>query len=170
MPAHPVVTTRRTALAVAAGVAGVAVGGCTSDSPDDPADPASTSAPPVDADEESDVFQTAVTFHLGRLGVPVIAQFTVPEPRTIVMHIVEGEGVGSIVETHATPLGDGPDGRPRTAVIEAVIAKSERTGFGYSLRAAPLLRPVMRLAAARLWRDDLAYAERRYALRSKEAH
>ena len=127
-------------------------------------------APPVDADEESDVFQTAVTFHLGRLGVPVIAQFTVPEPRTIVMHIVEGEGVGSIVETHATPLGDGPDGRPRTAVIEAVIAKSERTGFGYSLRAAPLLRPVMRLAAARLWRDDLAYAERRYALRSKEAH
>ncbi|MBU3752072.1 MAG: Rieske (2Fe-2S) protein, partial [Mycobacterium sp.] len=127
-------------------------------------------APPVDADEESDVFQTAVTFHLGRLGVPVIAQFTVPEPRTIVMHIVEGEGVGSIVETHATPLGSGPDGRPRTAVIEAVIAKSERTGFGYSLRAAPLLRPVMRLAAARLWRDDLAYAERRYALRSRESH
>ncbi len=51
MPARPVVTTRRTALAVAAGVTGLAVGGCTSDSPDDPADPATTSAPPVDADQ-----------------------------------------------------------------------------------------------------------------------
>jgi hypothetical protein len=128
------------------------------------------SAPPVDADEESDIFQTAVTFHLGRLGLPVIAQFTVPEPRTVVMHIVEGQGVGSVVETHATPLGNGPDGRPRTAVIEAVIAQSDRTGFQYSLRAAPLLRPVMKLAAARLWRDDLDYAERRYALRTKGTH
>ena len=51
MPAHPVVTTRRTALALAAGVTGVAVSGCTSDSPEDPADPARTSAPPVDADQ-----------------------------------------------------------------------------------------------------------------------
>ena len=128
------------------------------------------SAPPVNADEDADVFQTAVTFHLGRLGVPVIAEFSVPEPRTIVMHIVEGEGVGSVVETHATPLGAGPDGRARTAVIEAVIAHSDRTGFGYSLPAAPLLRPVMKLMAARLWRDDLEYAERRYALRTKESH
>jgi hypothetical protein len=75
-----------------------------------------------------------------------------------------------VVETHATPLGNGPDGRPRTAVIEAVIAQSDRTGFQYSLRAAPLLRPVMKLAAARLWRDDLEYAERRYTLRSKGTH
>jgi hypothetical protein len=104
------------------------------------------------------------------LGIPVIAQFTAPEPRTVVMHIVEGQGVGSVVETHATPLGKGPDGRPRTAVIEAVIAQSDRTGFQYSLRAAPLLRPVMKLAAARLWRDDLDYAERRYALRTKGTH
>lgn len=127
------------------------------------------SAPPVDADDESDVFLVAVTFHLGRVGVPVIAEFTTPEPRTIVMHIVEGQGVGSVVETHATPLGDGADGRPRTAVIEAVIAQSDRTGFQYSLRAAPVLKPLMRLAAARLWRDDLEYAERRYALRAKES-
>jgi len=28
----------------------------------------------------------------------------------------------------------------------------------------------MKLGAARLWRDDLAYAERRYALRAKESH
>ena len=123
-------------------------------------------APPVDADDDSDVFLVAVTFHLGRVGVPVIAEFTVPEPRTIVMHIVDGEGVGSVVETHATPIGPGPDGRPRTAVIEAVIAQSDRTGFQHSLRAAPLIRPLMRFAAARLWRDDLIYAERRYKLRA----
>ena len=128
------------------------------------------SAPPVDADEDADIFTVAVTFHFGRLGMPVIAAFSVPEPRTVVMHIVEGEGVGSVVETHATPIGPGPDGRPRTAVIEAVIAASGRTGFQLSLLGAPLLRPLMKLGAARLWRDDLAYAERRYALRAKESH
>lgn len=128
------------------------------------------SAPPVDAGEDADVLQVAVTFHLGRLGVPVIAEFTVPEPRTIVMHIVDGEGAGSVVETHATPIGTGPDGRPRTAVIEAVIAQSDRPGFLRSLRAAPLIQPVMRFAAARLWRDDLIYAERRYALRARGTH
>lgn len=128
------------------------------------------SAPPVDAGEDADVLQVAVTFHLGRLGVPVIAEFTVPEPRTIVMHIVDGEGAGSVVETHATPIGTGSDGRPRTAVIEAVIAQSDRPGFLKSLRAAPLIQPVMRFAAARLWRDDLIYAERRYALRARGTH
>lgn len=128
------------------------------------------SAPPVDADDDADIFTVAVTFHLGRLGMPVITAFSVPEPRTVVMHIVEGEGVGSVVETHATPIGPGPDGRPRTAVIEAVIAASGRTGFQLSLLGAPLLRPLMKLGAARLWRDDLAYAERRYALRAKESH
>lgn len=128
------------------------------------------SAPPVDADDDADIFTVAVTFHLGRLGMPVITAFSVPEPRTVVMHIVEGEGVGSVVETHATPIGPGPDGRPRTAVIEAVIAASGRTGFQLSLLGAPLLRPLMKLGAARLWRDDLAYAERRYALRAQESH
>lgn len=67
-----------------------------------------------------------------------------------------------MVETHATPLGRGPDGHPRTAVIEAVVACSGRRGFAVA-RAG---RPVMRRAAARLRRDDLAYAERRYRLRS----
>lgn len=124
------------------------------------------SAPPVDADDDADVFTVAVTFHFGRLGVPVIAEFTVPEPRTVVMHVVDGEGVGSVVETHATPIGPGPDGRARTAVIEAVIAQSDRDGFRQFLRAAPIIQPLMKIGAARLWRDDLAYAERRYALRA----
>jgi hypothetical protein len=47
-----------------------------------------------------------------------------------------------------------------------VIATSARPGFAVARTAAPLLRPLMRRAATRLWRDDLAYAERRYALRS----
>jgi len=32
------------------------------------------------------------------------------------------------VETHATPVGLGPDGAPRTAVVEAVVASSPRPG------------------------------------------
>ncbi|MCI4675324.1 DUF5914 domain-containing protein [Candidatus Mycolicibacterium alkanivorans] len=127
------------------------------------------SAPAVDADEQNDRFLVAVTFRMGRVGVPVIAEFTAPEPRTIVMRIVDGEGAGSVVETHATPIGPGPDGRPRTAVLEAVIAQSDRTGFRHSLRVAGLITPLMRAAAARLWRDDLAYAERRFALRASSS-
>jgi Domain of unknown function (DUF5914) len=63
-------------------------------------------------------------------------------------------------------MGLGFDNRPRTAVIEAVIAHSDRTGFNRARRAAPLLSGLMRLAASRLWRDDLAYAERRYQVRT----
>jgi hypothetical protein len=126
-------------------------------------------APPADDEvpEEMDRFLVAVTFRIGRMGVPVVAEFTSPEPRTIVMRIVDGEGTGSVVETHATPVGPGTDGLPRTAVLEAVIAHSDRPGFGHALRAAPLIKPVMRRAATRLWRDDLAYAERVYRQRTR---
>lgn len=117
---------------------------------------------------DADRFVVAVTFRvLGRLGAPVRAEFTSPEPRTVVMRILDGEGAGSVVETHATPLGPGPDGRPRTAVTEAVIAVSDRPGFVLARYATPALRPLMARVAARLWRDDLAYAERRYHLRSQ---
>ncbi|WP_189295681.1 DUF5914 domain-containing protein [Streptomyces cinerochromogenes] len=114
-----------------------------------------------------DAFTVDVSFKLaGRLVVPVRAVFTAPEPRTVVMRITEGEGAGSVVETHATPLGPDALGRPRTAVTEAVLAVSGRPGFAVARRAAPLLRPLVRAAAGRLWRDDLAYAERRWRLRS----
>lgn len=116
--------------------------------------------------EQADRFLVAVTFRIGRLGVPVIAEFTCPEARTIVMRIVDGEGAGSTVETHAVPIGLGPDSRPRTAVLEATIAHSDRPGFRRASRVAPLITPMMRYTAARLWRDDLAYAERRYELRA----
>ncbi len=116
--------------------------------------------------EHVDHFLVAVTFRMGRLGVPVIAEFSCPEARTIVMRIVEGEGTGSIVETHATPMGSGSDGRPRTAVLEATIAHSDRPGFKRAPWVAPLISPFMRYAATRLWRDDLAYAERHYRVRA----
>lgn len=121
---------------------------------------------PTDAGDE-DAFVVDVSFKLaGRLVVPVRAVFTAPEPRTVVMHITDGEGQGSVVESHATPLAPDDRGRPRTAVVEAVVAASDRPGFAVARRAAPLLRPLMRAAAGRLWRDDLAYAERRWHLRS----
>jgi hypothetical protein len=116
--------------------------------------------------EAVDTFLVAVTFRIGRVGVPTVAEFSSPEARTIVMRIVDGEGVGSVVETHATPIGLGPDKLPRTAVIEATVAHSERSGFRRALSAGPLITPLMRLAATRLWKDDLAYAERRYQLRA----
>jgi hypothetical protein len=125
-------------------------------------------SPPADDDlpEELDRFLVAVTFRIGRLGVPVVAEFTSPEPRTIVMRIVDGEGAGSVVETHATPVGSGPDGLPRAAVLEAVIAHSDRPGFAHATRVAPLIKPLMRHSATRLWRDDLEYAERIFKLRN----
>jgi hypothetical protein len=127
-------------------------------------------SPPTghDLPENADRFLVAVTFRIGRFGVPVVAEFTSPERRTIVMRIVDGEGTGSVVETHATPVGPGPEGRPRTAVLEAVIAHSDRSGFAHTRHAAPLIRPLMRYAATRLWRDDLAYAERLCHLRAQD--
>jgi hypothetical protein len=125
-------------------------------------------SPPAEDEvpEEIDRFLVAVTFRIGRVGIPVVAEFTSPEPRTIVMRVVDGEGSGSVVETHATPLGPGPDGLSRTAVLEAVVAHSDRPGFVHAVRAAPLIKPFMRWAATRLWRDDLEYAERIFRLRT----
>lgn len=125
------------------------------------------SAPAVDCTDAEDRFLVEVTFTLGkRVGVPVRAAFTCPDPRTITMEIVDGEGLGSVVETHATPLRPGADGRPRTAVIEAVVAHSDRYGFEHTRKIGAALRPLMSMALRRLWVDDLDYAERRYTLRN----
>ncbi|BBG02418.1 MULTISPECIES: DUF5914 domain-containing protein [Pseudonocardia] len=127
------------------------------------------SAPAVtDVTEADDRFLVTVTFKVGpRIGVPVQAEFVCPEPRTVVMRIVDGEGLGSVVETHATPRGPGRDGRPRTSVVEAVVAGSDRPGFAVASRLAPAIRPAMAAAATKLWRDDLDYAERRYEMRTR---
>jgi nitrite reductase/ring-hydroxylating ferredoxin subunit len=118
--------------------------------------------------DNGDRFLVDVAYRLGsRWAVPVRAAFTAPGPRTVVMEIVDGEGATSVVETHATPLTPPHSPAPRTAVVEAVLATSSRRGFTVARAAAPLLRPLMRRASARLWRDDLDYAERRWQLRSR---
>ena len=111
--------------------------------------------------QDADSITVRVVYRvLGRIGIEVDARFACPDRRTIAMTIVDGEGTGSVVETHATPLGPG-----RTAIVEATLATSERPGFWLARRSAPLVRPLMEWAAHRLWRDDAAYAERRYAVR-----
>jgi hypothetical protein len=119
-------------------------------------------------DETDDAIDLVVSYKVvGSYSVEVTARFETPEPRTIVMTIVDGEGAGSVVETHATPIVSGAPGRaPRTAVIEATLATSERPGFVHALRGASIARPLIKLSAARLWKDDARYAERRYAVRT----
>jgi isorenieratene synthase len=98
----------------------------------------------------------------GPFGIEVDARFDCPDPDTIVMTILRGEGAGSVVETHATSIEMG-----RAAIIEATLATSERSPFWTVTRGlSRVLRPFVRMAAQRLWVDDAAYAERRYALRT----
>ena len=104
-------------------------------------------------EQAPDSIVVRVTFRATRrMGIEVDARS---------MTIVDGEGAGSVVETHATPVLPG-----RCAIIEATVATSDRFGFRLALRAAGLVRRRMQLAARRLWVEDAAYAERRYALRT----
>ena len=116
---------------------------------------------------DEDFFLVSVMFRMGPFGAPAIAKFSCPDARTIVMHIVDGEGAGSVVETHATQLTSRPGHPPQTVILEASIAYSDRPWFQRSTRIASLITPVMGYAAGRLWRDDLVYAERRYLMRTK---
>jgi isorenieratene synthase len=115
---------------------------------------------------EDDVVVRVVKRLAGPIAVEVDARFHSPEPRTIAMTIISGEGRGSVVETHATPMEPG-----RTAVVEASLATSERVGFRVLRALAPVrrwLRPLLERTSRRLWVDDAAYAERRYELRTRE--
>ena len=71
------------------------------------------SRPPADEDipDESDRFLVAVTFRIGRLGMPVVVEFTSPEPRTIVMRIVDGK-VPAASSKNTPPLGRAPTDYP----------------------------------------------------------
>jgi isorenieratene synthase len=114
-------------------------------------------------DQQDDEITVRVAYRvLGPMAVEVDARFHCPDARTIVMTIVRGEGQGSVVETHATPTRPG-----RTAIIEATLASSARPGFEYARKATPLLRPLMKWAATRLWHEDAEYAERLYTLRTR---
>ena len=113
-------------------------------------------------DQSHDAITVRVVYRATRrMGVEVDARFHCPDPRTIVMSIVDGEGTGSVVETHATPVRPGI-----CAIVEATVATSERLGFRLAMRAAGLVRRRMQASARRLWVEDAAYAERRYALRT----
>jgi hypothetical protein len=121
-----------------------------------------------DAASSDDRLVTDVAFRVTRrYAVPVRAEFTCPDARTIVMTITDGEGEGSIVETHATLVAHDRSGRPTTVVTEATIAHSDRKGFGVARGLARLLRPAVASTARRLWVDDMAYAERRWLLRDR---
>jgi isorenieratene synthase len=112
-------------------------------------------------DQREDAITVRVAYRLiGPLAVEVDARFHCPDPRSIVMTIVRGEGEGSVVETHATPIAPG-----RCAIVELTLASSERRGFAWAKRADGLLRPAMQWAARRLWREDARYAERLHELR-----
>jgi isorenieratene synthase len=112
-------------------------------------------------DQRQDEVTVRVAYRVvGPVAVEVDARFACPDARTITMTIVRGEGEGSVVETHVTPIGGG-----KTAIVEAVLARSDRRGFFVARAFAPLLRPLVRAASRRLWNDDRAYAERRYTLR-----
>jgi isorenieratene synthase len=91
----------------------------------------------------------------------VDARFDCPDSRTIVMTIVAGDGVGSVVETHATPLDD-----ERTAIVEATLATSDRPVAMALMRSlGRMLRPGIEARAKKLWIEDAAYCERLAELR-----
>lgn len=70
----------------------------------------------LDDGAESDVLTVRVSFKVaGRVVVPVTAEFTAPGPRTVLMTITQGEGTGSVVETHATPWAPAATGAPEPA-------------------------------------------------------
>ncbi len=113
-------------------------------------------------DLDDDILKVRVAKRLiGRLCAETDATFHSPEPRSIVMTILEGEGKGSVVETHATPIEPG-----RTAVVEATLATSDRRGFRHARKLNRVIRPFIERSARRLWVDDAAYAERLFELRN----
>lgn len=114
-------------------------------------------------EESVEQLRLRVSFRVsGPFAVEVDATFHCPDERTIVMTIVDGDGAGSVVETHATPIEPG-----RTRMIEATLATSDRAGFAAVRLITPVVRAFAAQRAARLWVEDIAYAERRFALRNR---
>ena len=115
-------------------------------------------------DQPEDSITVRVVYRFFRnFGMEVDARFHCPEPRTIVMTIIGGEGVGSLVETHATPIEPG-----RSMVTEATLATSERPQFRAFMNTfGSVMRPLIKWRAHKLWVEDAAYAERRFALRNQ---
>jgi isorenieratene synthase len=116
-------------------------------------------------EDDGDMLKLRVAFRIaGPLCAETDCTFHSPEPRTIVMTVVDGEGAGSVVETHATPIRPG-----LTRMIEATLAASPRAGFRAAVALGFLFRPLIQRAALKLWVDDAAYAERVQRLRERSA-
>ena len=117
----------------------------------------------------AEAFDVSVNYRVApKYYVRIEARFACPEPNTIVMTITAGEGEGSVVETHATPLRSMRLSQiPPTSIVEATLATSERHGFAQARKGALLARPIIKAMAGRLWRDDAKYAERIFELRSR---
>lgn len=113
----------------------------------------------------TDVSEDAIALRVayrafGSLAVEVDCTFHAPTRRSIVMTITGGEGVGSVVETHATPIHPG-----RCAVVETTLACSQRPFAQHASKVSRLVRPFIERRAGRLWIEDIAYAERCYEIR-----
>lgn len=112
--------------------------------------------------QTDDAITVRVVYRIaGPIGMEVDARFDCPDPRTIVMTIVGGDGLGSVVETHASPIDE-----HRTAIIEATLASSDRPlamPIMWALQRA--FRPLIEARARKLWVEDAAYCERLAELR-----
>src|SRR5690606_2782090 len=63
--------------------------------------------------DDGDAFVVDVSFRVaGRLVVPVRAEFTAPDPRTVVMPSTAGAGVTAVGGTQGTPRTGGGDPAP----------------------------------------------------------
>jgi uncharacterized protein DUF5914/Rieske 2Fe-2S protein len=114
-------------------------------------------------DEDESGITVRVDYRIvGPLAARVVARFEAPEAATVRMVILDGTGAGSVVETHATQEGPG-----RSRVIEAVFAVAPGVDLS-ERRGIAAIRWFLGRVAGRLWIDDIAYAERRYALRHGE--
>jgi hypothetical protein len=114
----------------------------------------------VVVDEDDSGITCDVDYRIaGPVIVRVTARFEAPEAATVTMGILDGVGAGSKVETHAVSEGPG-----RTRVVEAFFAASDKLDLSQQWWAPGMGRFLGR-AFDRLWRDDIVYAERRYALR-----
>ncbi len=112
---------------------------------------------------DEDLLALRVAFKIfGPLAMEVDCTFHAPTRRSIVMTITHGDGVSSVVESHASPIRDG-----RSVLVEATLAYSDRIGFPLMYRLRDVVRPFIEARAKRLWVEDVAYAERRYALRQR---
>ncbi len=121
-----------------------------------------------DAASSDDRLVVDVAFRLSRTwGVPVRAEFACPDARTIVMTIVEGEGAGSVVETHATLIGRRPVRTSADRHDRGDHRALRPPGLRRRPRGRAALRPAVASTARQLWVDDMAYAERRWLLRDR---